>query len=156
MAHCRCRANARHSTSESVSQGAPARYSGDAGLGIGRKMTRNTVILNAALFAVLAAQPLAAQGRTVPSGQPASAGPQRLATTPSQQPSAPAPPINPSSYRIGLQDEIKITVFDEPDLSAMYRVDADGAISFPLVGHVDAAGLTLAEFQQRITSLLAA
>ena len=26
---------------------------------------------------------------------------------------------------------MKITVFDEPDLSAMYRVDADGSITFP-------------------------
>ena len=31
---------------------------------------------------------------------------------------------------------MKITVFDEPDLSAMYRVDADGSLSFPLIGHV--------------------
>ena len=51
--------------------------------------------------------------------------------------------VNPNSYKIGLNDEVKITVFDEPDLSTMYRVDADGSISFPLIGRVTAAGTTL-------------
>ena len=74
---------------------------------------------------------------------------------PGQAPS-PATPINPNSYKIGLQDEVKITVFDEPDLSTMYRVDADGSISFPLIGRVPAAGTTLSELQQRITTMLAA
>src|SRR5262245_29160515 len=64
-------------------------------------------------------------------------------------------PITASSYRIGLQDELKVTVFDEPDLSTMYRVEADGSISFPLVGRVPAAGSTIPEFQQRLTSMLA-
>jgi polysaccharide export outer membrane protein len=61
-----------------------------------------------------------------------------------------------NSYKIGLNDEIKITVFDEPDLSMMYRVDADGSLSFPFIGRVQAAGTTLAELQSRITTMLAA
>ena len=65
-------------------------------------------------------------------------------------------PVNPNSYKIGLNDEVKITVFDEPELSTMYRVDADGSISFPLIGRVPAAGTTLSELQQRITTMLAA
>jgi polysaccharide biosynthesis/export protein len=70
---------------------------------------------------------------------------------------APSPtPVNPNIYRIGLNDEVKITVFDEPDLSAMYRVDADGSLSFPLIGRVQAAGTTLSELQRRITTMLAA
>ena len=72
--------------------------------------------------------------------------------TPSPAPTA----INPNSYRVGLQDEVKVTVFDEPDLSTMYRVDADGSISFPLIGRVQAAGTTLSELQQRITTMLSA
>src|SRR5687767_7792528 len=71
-----------------------------------------------------------------------------------QSPSA--TPVNPNSYRIGLQDEVKITVFNEPDLTNMYRVDADGSISFPFIGHVAAAGLTPADLQQRLTTMLAA
>ena len=65
-------------------------------------------------------------------------------------------PINPNSYKIGLQDEVKITVFDEPDLTSTYRVDTDGFISFPLIGRVSASGQTPAELQQRITTMLAA
>lgn len=64
-------------------------------------------------------------------------------------------PANPNSYKIGPQDQLKITVFDEPDLSTSYRVDADGFINFPLIGRVSASGATLAELQQRITSALA-
>jgi polysaccharide biosynthesis/export protein len=75
-----------------------------------------------------------------------------------QEPSgqAPSTAVNPTSYKIGLNDEIKITVFDEPDLSMMYRVDADGSLSFPFIGRVQAAGTTLAELQRRITTMLAA
>lgn len=115
---------------------------------------RKIVIAPLVFISVLAAWPVAAQGRPAPPYQPEFVI-SRPEGAPSQQP-APPGSVNPNSYRIGLQDEIKITVFDEPDLSAMYRVDADGAISFPLVGHVDAAGLTLAEFQQRITTMLSA
>ena len=64
--------------------------------------------------------------------------------------------VNPNIYRIGLNDEVKITVFDEPDLSTMYRVDADGSLSFPLIGRVQAAGTTLSELQRRITTMLSA
>src|SRR5438105_6885907 len=95
-----------------------------------------------------AAQPLSAQA-TAPSRTSA-------AQTGPQTPSAPPAPVNPASYKIGLNDEVKITVFDEPDLTSMYRVDADGSISFPLIGRVDAAGKTLAELQRRITTMLAA
>jgi polysaccharide export outer membrane protein len=69
------------------------------------------------------------------------------------------PPNTPSAagtYRIGLQDELKVTVFDEPELSTIYRVDSDGAISFPLIGHITAAGASISELQQRIASMLAA
>jgi polysaccharide export outer membrane protein len=57
---------------------------------------------------------------------------------------------------IGLQDLLKIPVFDEPDLTNSYRVGADGFITFPYIGRVAASGLTLAELQDRIRGLLAA
>jgi polysaccharide export outer membrane protein len=64
---------------------------------------------------------------------------------------APAPP----SYVIGSQDSIRITVFDEPELSGTYRVESDGMLMFPLVQRVAASGLTLREFQERLTKQLA-
>src|SRR5262249_6264040 len=55
-----------------------------------------------------------------------------------------------SRYVLGPQDQLRITVFDEPDLTNSYRVEGDGFITFPLINRVAAAGLTPAELQNRI------
>lgn len=49
----------------------------------------------------------------------------------------------PTNYTIGPQDVLTITSFDQDDLSGKYPVDADGTFTFPLIGRVTAAGLTL-------------
>src|SRR5262249_28694704 len=59
-------------------------------------------------------------------------------------------------YVLGPQDQLKITVFDEPDLTNIYRVDADGFITFPMINRVAASGITAGELQDRIRTLLAA
>ena len=74
---------------------------------------------------------------------------------PAAQGPAPTSQANPGSYKVGSQDQLKITVFDEPDLTTSYRVDADGFINFPLIGRISASGATLADLQQRITTALA-
>ena len=56
----------------------------------------------------------------------------------------------------GRNDQLKITVFDEPDLSNIYRVDSDGFITFPMINKVSAVGITPAELQDRIKTMLAA
>ena len=109
---------------------------------------KKNVTLAILLALAAAAQPLNAQAPAPSPTSPARTG--------QQTPASPATPVNPTSYKIGLNDEVKITVFDEPDLTSMYRVDADGSISFPLIGRVDAAGRTLAELQLRIATMLAA
>jgi polysaccharide biosynthesis/export protein len=63
------------------------------------------------------------------------------------------PPVH---YRIGPQDQLKITVFDEPDLTNVYRVDAEGFVSFPLINRVAASGSTVSELQDRVRTMLAA
>jgi polysaccharide export outer membrane protein len=68
--------------------------------------------------------------------------------------SPPQAPVNLRAYKIGLQDQLKITVFDEPEMSTTYRVDADGFVTFPLIGRVAASGSTIAELEQRVTSML--
>lgn len=68
----------------------------------------------------------------------------------------PAGVAAPARYMIGAQDLLKITVFDEPDLTNSYRVDGDGFITFPYIGRVMASGLTLQELQDRIRTMLAA
>lgn len=62
---------------------------------------------------------------------------------------------NPATYVIGPQDVLKITVFDEPELSQSYRVDTDGMITFWLLGRVPAGGRTLREFQDKLRDQLA-
>jgi len=60
-----------------------------------------------------------------------------------------------SRYVLGPQDQLRITVFDEPELTNSYRVEGDGFITFPLINRVAAAGLTPAELQDRIRTQLA-
>jgi len=48
-------------------------------------------------------------------------------------------------YRIGREDVIEVAVFQAPDLSRTVPVRPDGKISLPLLGDVEAAGLTAAE-----------
>jgi polysaccharide export outer membrane protein len=69
------------------------------------------------------------------------------------QPTVPVGPA-PPSYVIGPQDSIRITVFDEPELSGTYRVESDGMLMFPLVQRIPASGLTLLEFQNQLTKKL--
>jgi len=105
-----------------------------------------------------AASPQAAPAQTPPSTARPPYQPEFVVQKPDGSATQTSPPtvaINPNSYKIGLQDEVKITVFDEPDLTSTYRVDTDGFISFPLIGRVSASGQTPSELQQRITTMLA-
>ncbi len=51
------------------------------------------------------------------------------------------------NYHLGSGDKIKITIFGEPDLSGTFAVSGEGKVSVPLVGDVQAAGLTAPELQ---------
>lgn len=57
-------------------------------------------------------------------------------------------------YVIGEGDLLKITVYDNPDLTSEPRVGGDGRITFPLIGEVTVSGLSSAEAQKRIAELL--
>jgi polysaccharide export outer membrane protein len=59
-----------------------------------------------------------------------------------------------SGYRLGPRDRVLVTVFNHADLSGEYELDGDGRLSMPLIGVVDAAGLTLPELQQLLISRL--
>lgn len=58
------------------------------------------------------------------------------------------------AYRIGPRDLVAIRVFEEPKLNVDLRVNDDGTIRLPLVGRVDAEGLTEDELTQRLKSVL--
>jgi polysaccharide export outer membrane protein len=61
----------------------------------------------------------------------------------------------PSSYVIGSPDVLSITIWNQEDLTGRYIVEIDGTFTFPLVGRVQAAGLTLRDFEEALKALLA-
>lgn len=54
-------------------------------------------------------------------------------------------------YRISPEDVLHISVWKEPDLDKEVVVRPDGLVSFPLAGHIEAAGQTPQQLQQQIT-----
>ena len=59
-----------------------------------------------------------------------------------------------SDYRVGPQDLIEISVFQIPDLSRTVRVNSGGQISLPLIGTLQAGGLTIQELEIAIAKKL--
>ena len=112
-------------------------------------------ILVATMFAsapipqgAVARMPQAAEAPQSPPRTPPAAG-----APEAQQPAQ--PPAAVTGYTIGPEDLLTITVFGEQELTNKYRVEADGMITFPLIGRIPASGLTIREFQDRLASQLA-
>lgn len=61
----------------------------------------------------------------------------------------PAAAVDPNAYKIGAEDVIEVRVWREAELSGQVRVRPDGKITLPLVGDVQASGLTPAELQKK-------
>jgi len=61
-----------------------------------------------------------------------------------------------SNYKIAPMDKLAIKVFKMEDLSGDYDVDLAGNISLPLIGQVEAANLTTAQLDDRLTQKLGA
>jgi polysaccharide export outer membrane protein len=65
-----------------------------------------------------------------------------------------SPGAEERGYRIGPKDVLKITVWGHDDLTRTAVVGADGVFPFPLIGQVQAAGLTTNELEVRLRDLL--
>ena len=63
-------------------------------------------------------------------------------------------PVPSGTYLLGPGDALQVTVFGEEDLSGPLRVNDSGTVSMPLIGPVQAAGLTVPELQHRLIGLL--
>lgn len=61
---------------------------------------------------------------------------------------------NGQDYKIGVQDILEISLFNQPDLSGRYTVETDGAFSFPLIGRVVAAGRTVEQLEETLQTRL--
>jgi polysaccharide biosynthesis/export protein len=57
-------------------------------------------------------------------------------------------------YVVGAQDVLKVSVFDEPQLSGTFRVDTDGSFTYPFVGRVKAVGQTLRTIETELARML--
>ncbi|MHB8655937.1 MAG: polysaccharide biosynthesis/export family protein [Terriglobia bacterium] len=71
------------------------------------------------------------------------------------QPPSPVVPHN-NDYIIGTEDVISVNVWKEPDISRAVPVRPDGKISLPLVGEIQASGLTPMQLQSQVTEKLEA
>lgn len=59
-----------------------------------------------------------------------------------------------NDYRLGANDRTRITVFGQPNLTGEFTLDGNGVVAYPLVGNINASGLTPKELQQAIASKL--
>lgn len=57
-------------------------------------------------------------------------------------------------YVVGPEDTIKITVWDHDDLTREVFISRDGWFSFPLIGKVQADGLSVGELEKRLVEAL--
>jgi len=126
-----------------------------------RRLTGGIASIAALSFAVVIAFSLPAFAQSNPalpgynSAQPSAQGlpeqrQQSLATPTQNSPSVP----NDPGYQFGNGDQVRITVFGQPDLTNTYQVDGQGMIQFPLVGRIHAGGMTAGQLQQEIVHKL--
>lgn len=79
------------------------------------------------------------------------------ASAPGDVPASPQGDERPvEDYLLGPGDKVRVTVFGEEALTGEFQVSSAGAISMPLVGDLQASGLTVAEFQRRVEGALRA
>jgi protein involved in polysaccharide export with SLBB domain len=65
-----------------------------------------------------------------------------------------APVRDVPAYKLGSGDKIRVITFGEESLTGEFTVGGSGKVSLPLVGEVQAAGLTIPEFQKGVETIL--
>jgi polysaccharide export outer membrane protein len=117
-------------------------------------MHSRRVVFRICLPPLLLAGLLCAAGGAAAQDEPAAP---TAAATPSTAPAtapAPAPGTGTvdSTYTLGPGDKVRINVFNQEELSGEYTLDGDGLFSMPLIGTVDANGLTPLELEALLVS----
>lgn len=82
----------------------------------------------------------ASQPPAAPAPPAAPEGPRQQA--PAETPVDAPAPVDPKTYKIGVEDVLNIRVWREAELSGNVVVRPDGRITLPLAGEVEAVGLT--------------
>jgi polysaccharide export outer membrane protein len=60
----------------------------------------------------------------------------------------------PESYELGVGDTLEIQVYQEDDLSSMYTISDDGAFEMPLLGRIEARGMSVQDLSEALASAL--
>lgn len=94
---------------------------------------------------------LSAQQVTPNQSQPA-----KPSVEPGKESLAEAPPaaVDPKTYVIGTDDVLLIRVWREPEHSGLVTVRPDGMITLPLIGDIQASGLTPERLDAEVTKAL--
>ena len=71
-----------------------------------------------------------------------------------KRPAASATTVPETEYRIGPQDLMEVAVFGQPELARTVRVNSRGQISLPLIGQIDAVGLSSQQLERLIADRL--
>ena len=106
---------------------------------------KTTALLSIAAAAMLAASTAAAQ--------PALARSDAAAREADKKP-APTGPFLNEDYRLGAGDKLRIEVYKDPQLSQSLEVRPDGKITMPLLGDLEASGLTPLQLRDQIAKAL--
>lgn len=62
--------------------------------------------------------------------------------------------VGPAATNLGVNDVFEVRVFEEQELSGIFRVGADGTVSYPLCGRVEVGGLDASTVADRISGCL--
>lgn len=74
-------------------------------------------------------------------------------SSPSYATHAGAPKLD-RTFRFGIGDKLKVTVFGEDNLSSQVEVNASGSIAMPLIGEVPAKGKSVGELKELLARRL--
>jgi polysaccharide biosynthesis/export protein len=66
----------------------------------------------------------------------------------------PIPTADSATYRLGAGDQVRLITFADEQLTGEFRVNDGGTIALPLLGSVQAAGLTTAQLQDSVVAAL--
>jgi polysaccharide export outer membrane protein len=68
---------------------------------------------------------------------------------------AAAPAAQSGLYIVGPNDVLTVTVFNQPQLSGKFSIEADGTLAFPLIGRVKVGGLSVRAVEDELRAKLA-
>ena len=116
------------------------------------KQTRLGVLLTAMVLTSLGLYGQAQQNSAPAAPKPATAEAPAVSKV---DPNAAPLGVNHKVYEIGAQDILKIEVWQNQDLSRLVTIRPDGKFSLPLIGDVQAEGLTPERLEAQLEQALA-